>query len=226
MRHGRGVLQVIMVMCVCLTVAVPVWADLTLSGSQTRGMGTDGKLRSSGVNLPQGGVVVAVSDAAGAGLWLQGPNGQILRFTPGSKGVGAKLGPGTWYAYPNLPPKANSADCSVTIKTTGAGVDGAYSGTWGEQGQLRLTVKNGSVSGVLSGTDSSGTVISINISGKVDAGGSIQATTQGTIKSGGRSMTAGGGFTGKLASGSGSGIWNFTIPGAGGADPTRWKVQK
>lgn len=231
-------LNKIIVAAVCTAIflafsSVLALADLTLSGAQTRGQGSDGKLQSSGVSLPQGGVIVGATDAAGAGLWLQGPNGRILRFTPGSKAVGAQLSAGTWYAYPNLPPKANTAGCSVTIRPSGSSgtsassdgsIDGSYTGTWGEQGKLRLTVKNGAVSGQLSGTDSSGTVISINISGRADSRGSIQATTQGTIRSGGRSMAASGPLSGTLANGRGSGTWNFTL--AGEVEPTPWQAQK
>lgn len=228
MKKVSGAFHAIVVVCVvfvlCLTSPVSAWADLTLSGSQTRGMGTDGKLRCSGLQLPQGGVILSASDA-GAGLWLQGPNGQVLRFTPASKAVGAQLSAGVWYVYPNLPAKENTAGASVTIQASGAGMDGTYGGTWGEQGKLVLTVKKGAVSGVLSGTDNEGTVISVNISGTIDVRGTIHATTQGTIRSKGQSIATGGAFTGKLANGSGSGSWNFTMQGVG-AEPTPWKARK
>jgi len=228
MKRAGAVLQIFVVMGIVslLGLAIPAWADVTLSGSQTRGMGTDGKLRSSGVNLPQGGVVVSASDA-GAGLWLQGPNGQILRFTPASRAVGAQLSAGMWYAYPNLPTKANTANCAVTIQTAVAGVDGSYTGTWGEQGRLSLTVKKGVVTGILTGTDSSGTVISVNLNGTIDPRGNIQASTNGSIKASGKSMAAGGAFTGRLANNTGSGSWNFTIQAPGAEpDPTPWKVRR
>lgn len=236
MKNLLHTIIIIACLAACLAISpTPVMADVTLSGTQTRGMGTDGKLHSTGVKLPQGGVIVGATDSAGAGLWLQGSNGQVLRFTPGSRAVGAQLSAGTWYAYPNLPPKANTAGCSVTIRPAGSGastssdnsLDGTYTGTWGEQGKLALTVKNGMVSGLLSGTDTTGTVISVNVNGTIDARGAIQAKTQGAIKNKGQSIAASGAFTGKLANGSGSGSWNFTmqIPGAG-AEPTPWKVRK
>lgn len=100
-------------------------------------------------------------------------------------------------------------------------------GARGEQGKLRIMVKSGSVTGLLSGMDNSGTVISINISGKVDGRCMIQATTQGAIRSDGRSIATGGAFTGRLANGSGSGSWKFTMQVPGGeTDPMPWKAQK
>jgi len=235
MKKYQGLLRSIVFVCIVsilyLASAVASQAEVTLSGSQTRGQGTDGKLRCSGVKLPDGGVIAAASDTGGAGLWLQGPGGAVLRFTPASKAAGAKLDSGTWYAYPNLPPKANSADCTVTITTEKSGgtksFDGTYSGTWGEMGQLKLTVKNGAVTGVLTGSDSSGTVISVNLNGTVNASGTIQATTRGSIKASGTTIAAGGAFSGKLANGAGSGTYNFTIQtGDNEVQAMQWKAQK
>lgn len=125
MKNVRGVQQVIVAVAVIsvlsLAIAIPAWANLTLSGTQTRGQGgVSGKLSSSGVNLPQGGVIASASDS-GAGLWLQNQNGSVLRFNSAKSAAGARLAPGKWFAYPNLPPNANNAGCSVTISTTGSG---------------------------------------------------------------------------------------------------------
>jgi hypothetical protein len=118
---------------VVLVVAAGTEATVTLEGSQTRGYGhTSGELECAGMNLPLGGVVVRVSEP-GAGYWLTGPGGIILRFGGTNNGVNTKLDPGTWYAYPNLPAGAIRARVLLDIQVPagGAGGGGAPSGVSG-----------------------------------------------------------------------------------------------
>jgi hypothetical protein len=56
-----------------------VFADVTISGTQTRGRGTNGKLNCEGESLQNGGFIIRAEDA-GAGFWLQSDKGHLLRF--------------------------------------------------------------------------------------------------------------------------------------------------
>ncbi len=107
----------LMVLCILfLGLSSKALADATISGSQTRGHGADGKLRCTGVSIQNGGTVVKVKDS-GAGFWLQSDKGRILRFNRAAAAVGTVLEAATWYAYPNLYQGRNEAGVSVVVRT-------------------------------------------------------------------------------------------------------------
>lgn len=124
------------------------WADVTISGTQIRGRGTNGILRCTGVRLENPGTITGVQDA-GAGFWLQSDTGQLLRFNTAEEALGTTLTPGTWYAYPNLYQNHDEDGVSVIVGTgtsapTGGGSGSAPLGTWrfnanGYAGYLKLT---------------------------------------------------------------------------------------
>ncbi|MBI2263547.1 MAG: hypothetical protein HYU64_00005 [Armatimonadetes bacterium] len=154
-------------------------ADVTLSGTQVRGEGRDAQLRCSGVKLPKGGVIVAASDS-GAGFWLEGSGGEVIRFASSRQARGVSLRNGTWYAYPNLPPRANSASVSVTIRT-GTATDA--SGDTGGTSSIRPAAYEGTYRNDTGGSGASKLIISYvgdcEIRGSWDGLG-FKATRSGT----------------------------------------------
>ena len=110
-----------------LCISGSAWAE-QLSGSQTRGQGSNGQLRSTPTNLPRSGTVVGVS-CNGDGFWIESSSGKIYRFNRGG-GNGTILPPGTYRAYPNLMARQNQANVSITIQLSraGAGEDVRSSG--------------------------------------------------------------------------------------------------
>lgn len=93
-------------------------ANVTVSGTQTRGRGADGKLHSTGVVLQDGGPIIRASDS-GAGFWLESDSGQVLRFYSANEAVGTLVPAATWRAYPNLYPGHDEASVAVVIGAAG-----------------------------------------------------------------------------------------------------------
>ncbi len=129
----RSLIQLLLVSWL-LTLASPALADQTISGTQSRGKGSDGKLTCAGVAIFNGGTVVRATDS-GAGFWLQNDKGKILRFNRESDAVGTVLDGGTWWAYPNLYRNNSEAGVSVTV-ATGAGEGASTSSTTAAPGAL------------------------------------------------------------------------------------------
>ena len=90
-----------------------VWSE-QLSGSQTRGQGTNGQLKSNPLVMPRSGTIVGVT-CNGDGFWIENNNGRVQRFNRGG-GNGTILGAGTYRAYPNLLARQNRADLSIDIQ--------------------------------------------------------------------------------------------------------------
>ncbi|MBX9569574.1 MAG: hypothetical protein K2X77_11795 [Candidatus Obscuribacterales bacterium] len=99
-----------------LTLLTPAYADVTLSGSQIRGKGSNGQLISTGVVIQNPGTIVKANDA-GAGFWLQSASGKIRRFNKASDSIGTIVEPGTWYAYPNIYQNQDRAGVWVLVST-------------------------------------------------------------------------------------------------------------
>lgn len=95
------------------------FADTTISGTQTRGRGTNGTLHCTSVRLPRGGNIVDVIGAQ-AGFWLQSNVAGVLRFESAAKAVGSFVPAGTWCAYPNLDRSQDEASVAVVVRTGGA----------------------------------------------------------------------------------------------------------
>ena len=123
-------------------------ADVTVSGTQTRGRGSDGKLRSTAVTLRNGGTVVRAADSGG-GFWLESDTGQVMRFNDAGQAVGVSIPPGTWRAYPNLYRGHDEASVSVVISTGGGG--GSNSAPRDEVNETRWTVNGHPVPWVFHG---------------------------------------------------------------------------
>lgn len=113
--------------------------DVTISGTQTRGLGTDGKLRCTAVGLPKGGTIIQVLGAE-AGFWLESDAAQVLRFDRADGALGVPLPAGSWCAYPNLYQGKVEASVAVVVRPEGTApptleptpLDAAQSivGTW------------------------------------------------------------------------------------------------
>jgi hypothetical protein len=93
-------------------------STITLTGSQSsRESGKGAELKCIGIELPNGGVIISVSDA-GAGFWLQSSSirGTVRNFSSAAKARGIALPRGKYYAYPNLPNQKTSGSVTVTIR--------------------------------------------------------------------------------------------------------------
>ena len=119
---------IVSLLALCLSGAA--WAE-QLSGSQTRGQGTNGQLKSGSLTLPRSGTIVGVT-CNGDGFWIESNSGKVMRFNRGG-GNGTVLGPGTYRAYPNLLAGQNRADLSITVQLS----KGASEGTRGTRGEDR-----------------------------------------------------------------------------------------
>jgi len=135
-----------------------VFADVTISGTQTRGRGTNGELKCKGESLQKGGVIVRAEDA-GAGLWLQSDGGHLLRFNRAADAIGTTLAPGTWYVYPNLNKNNDRAGAYVVVRTGGGSSGSSPSGS-GISGTYSIIANNypGKLELKISGTRGSGRI--------------------------------------------------------------------
>jgi len=107
-----------LVLMVFFAAAVSICAqEATLTGSQIRGHGKDGRLICAGINLPSGGTITSVT-TGGDGFWIEGPIG-VVNFQPATNAVNYTLPAGTYKAFPNLKPKQDKADVSIKIRATG-----------------------------------------------------------------------------------------------------------
>ena len=109
---GRALLHTISLLFF-LALATAGWAQVTISGTQTRGSGTSGILESTPVNLPQGGAIRQVNNQ-GDCFWLEGPTG-TKQFERDTAAVGYVLAPGLWKAFPCLRAGQNRASVSVVV---------------------------------------------------------------------------------------------------------------
>ncbi|MDQ7821426.1 MAG: hypothetical protein RDV48_01390 [Candidatus Eremiobacteraeota bacterium] len=116
---SKLLVTMLIVSFLCLALVVPAWAqNVSLEGHQTRGRGTDGTLKCSGLNLTAGGTIVGAADS-GAGFWLKGPNGRVIRNLNAGNSKGTVLSAGNWYAYPYLPENKDDAAVVILIKPLG-----------------------------------------------------------------------------------------------------------
>ncbi|MHC9538889.1 MAG: hypothetical protein AB9903_05165 [Vulcanimicrobiota bacterium] len=116
---SRLLVTMLIFVSLCLALVIPAWAqNVSLEGHQTRGRGTDGTLKCSGLNLTVGGTIVGAADS-GAGFWLKGPNGIVIRNLTAGNSKGTVLSAGNWYAYPYLPENKDDAAVVILIKPLG-----------------------------------------------------------------------------------------------------------
>ena len=128
----RNLLRTLFLLLTIMVSPGAAFADVTLSGTQIRGKAQmNGELKCKALNLTKGGVITGVSEP-GAGYWLEGPRGAVLKFGGKNSGINTSLAAGNWRAYPNLPIGVDTASVTLTIReaTGGGGGSPSVTGTW------------------------------------------------------------------------------------------------
>lgn len=91
----------------------------TLSGKQTRGApGRNAKLECKAVTIAKAQTITAVS-GSNRGFWVKNSSGDtVMQFSKSNdpSAVGKTLQPGTYYVYPNLERRVNTATVTLTLK--------------------------------------------------------------------------------------------------------------
>ncbi len=92
--------------------------QVTISGQQTRGRGSNAKLYSKPVKLSKNSKIVAVS-GNNQGFWITSSRGVIVAkyWTQNDKrAIGVTLKKGTYYIYPNLKRGQNKANVTIRLQ--------------------------------------------------------------------------------------------------------------
>lgn len=105
--------------------AQPQWQ---LQGHQERGGGgRDATLRCDGIKL-EATVTITRVDCSSAGFWITDGQGDVRRYNNPQDAVGMTLGPGTYWAYPNLLPDKRTATVTLFLSPGGTGPGGTTIG--------------------------------------------------------------------------------------------------
>ncbi len=88
-----------------------------ISGTQTKGNGSNAQLKCNPVTLNKAAKIVKVS-GSNAGFWIIRGSVTISKFWKANdpSAVGVTLKPGTYYIYPNIPKNKNAASVQIHLK--------------------------------------------------------------------------------------------------------------